>query len=87
MQRMLHKGSNYMSPYYSLSAEEKTREPRFETLLDLSLWPLYNGLDYVLDMATRKMRKGRWKKKQLDNEKNDMEKGYDNDMYGSGDFD
>jgi hypothetical protein len=32
----LHEGSNYMSSYYSISAELKTWEPRFEPLLDLS---------------------------------------------------
>jgi hypothetical protein len=36
MRSVLHKGSNYMSLYYSLSVEEKTWEPRFESLLDLS---------------------------------------------------
>jgi hypothetical protein len=36
MRRVLHDGSNYMSLYYSLSVEEKTWEPRFEPLLDLS---------------------------------------------------
>jgi hypothetical protein len=36
MRRMLHEGSNYMSPYYSLFAEEKTWEARFEPLLDPS---------------------------------------------------
>jgi hypothetical protein len=35
MRRVLHKGSNYMSLYYSLAAE-KAWEPRFESLLDLS---------------------------------------------------
>jgi hypothetical protein len=35
----------------------------------------------------RKMRKGRQKKKCFRNEMDDMEKGYSNDMYGSGDFD
>jgi hypothetical protein len=38
-------------------------------------------------MAMRKMRKGRRKKKRFRNEIDDMEKGYGNDMYGSGDFD
>jgi hypothetical protein len=36
IQHMLHEGSNYLSPYYSISAEEKTWEPRFEHLLDPS---------------------------------------------------
>jgi hypothetical protein len=36
MRHVLHKGSNYMSPYYSLSAEFKIWEPRFEPLLDPS---------------------------------------------------
>jgi ribonuclease PH len=35
----------------------------------------------------RKMQKGRRKNKRFHNEMDDMEKGYDNDMYGSGDFD
>jgi hypothetical protein len=35
MRRVLHEGSNYMSPYYSISVELKTWEPRFEPLLDL----------------------------------------------------
>jgi hypothetical protein len=75
-----------MSPYYSLCAEEKTWEARFEHLLDLLQWPVYEGQDYVPDVAMRKMQKGRRKKKHFRNEMNDMEKGYDNDMYGSGDF-
>jgi hypothetical protein len=33
------------------------------------------------------MQKGRRKKKRFHNEMDDMEKGYGNDMYGSGDFD
>jgi hypothetical protein len=41
------------------------------------------GQDYVPDVAMRKMRKGRWKKKRFCNEMDDMEKGYSNDMYGS----
>jgi hypothetical protein len=36
MRHVLHEGSNYMSPYYSLFAELKTWEARFEPLLDLS---------------------------------------------------
>jgi hypothetical protein len=87
MRRVLHEGSNYMSPYYSLSAEEKTWEAIFEPLLDPSQWPMYEGLDYVADVVMRKMQKGRRKKKHFYNEKDDMEKGYDNDMYDSGDFD
>jgi hypothetical protein len=43
--------------------------------------------DYVPDMAMRKMRKGRRKKTRFRNEMENMEKGYGNDMYGSGDFD
>jgi hypothetical protein len=38
-------------------------------------------------VAMQKMRKGRWKKKHFRNEMDDMEKGYDNDIYDSGDFD
>jgi hypothetical protein len=36
MRCVLHEGSNYISPYYSLPAEEKTWEARFEPLLDPS---------------------------------------------------
>jgi hypothetical protein len=76
-----------MAPYYSLSIEEKTWEVRFEPLLDPSQWPVYEEQDYVPDVVMRKMRKGRWKKKRFQNEMDDIEKGYDNDMYGSCDFD
>jgi hypothetical protein len=62
MQRVLHEGSNYMSPYYSLSAELKTWEPRFEPLLDPSQWPEYDGMYYVPDVIMQKIRKGRRKK-------------------------
>jgi ribonuclease PH len=44
------------------------------------------GQDYVPDVAMQKMRKGRRKKKRFRNEMDDMEKGYGNNMYGSGDF-
>jgi hypothetical protein len=43
MRRVLHKGSNYISPYYSQCAEEKIWEARFEPLLDLSQWSMYEG--------------------------------------------
>jgi hypothetical protein len=43
MQHMLDEGSNQMSLYYSLSAEEKTWTTRFEPLLDPSQWPVYGG--------------------------------------------
>jgi hypothetical protein len=43
MRHVLHEGSNQMSPYYSLSAEEKTWTARFEPLLDPSQWPVYGG--------------------------------------------
>ena len=84
---VLYEGSNYMSPYYLLSAEMKTWEPRFEPLLDPSQWPVYDGLNYVPDVGTRKMWKGRRKKKRFRNEMDDSEKGYGDDMYGFGDFD
>jgi hypothetical protein len=42
---------------------------------------------YVPDVIMRKIWKGRCKKKQFHNEMDDMEKGYGNDMYDSGDFD
>jgi hypothetical protein len=48
---------------------------------------VYDGLDYVPDVAMRKIQNGRQKKKHFRNEMDDMEKGYGNDMYGSGDFD
>jgi hypothetical protein len=86
MRHVLHEGSNYMSPYYSLSTEEKTWTSKFEPLLDPSQWPVYGGQDYVLDVAMRKMQKERQKKKRFRNEMDDMGKGYNNDMYGSGDF-
>jgi hypothetical protein len=84
---VLHEESNYMSPYYLVSAGEKTWEARFEPLLDLSQWPVYEGPDYIPDVVMRKMWKGRRKKRCFCNEIDDMEKGYNNDMYGSGDFD
>jgi hypothetical protein len=87
MRHVLHEGSNQISPYYSLFAEEKTCMARFEPLLDPSQWPVYGGQDYVPDMTMRKMQKGRRNKKRFRNEMDDMEKGYGNDMYGSGDFD
>jgi hypothetical protein len=87
MRHVLHEGSNYMSRYYSLSAKLKTWEPRFEPLLDISQWSEYDGMYYIPDVIMRKIRKGRRKKKWFRNEMDDMEKGYENDMYGSGDFD
>jgi hypothetical protein len=59
MRHVLHEGSNYISPYYSLFAELKTWEPRFEPLLDLSQWPKYDGMYYVPDVIMQKIRKGR----------------------------
>jgi hypothetical protein len=44
-------------------------------------------MDYVLDMAMRKIQKGRQKKKRFCNKMDDIEKGYGNDMYDYGDFD
>jgi hypothetical protein len=76
-----------MSSYYSISVELKTCEPRFEPLPDPSQWPMYNGMDYVPDMAMRKIQKGRHKKKRFRNKMDDMEKGCRNDVYGPGDFD
>jgi hypothetical protein len=55
MRPVLHEGSNYMSPYYSLSAEEKTWEGRFEPLLDPSQWPVYEGPDYIPNVVMQKM--------------------------------
>jgi hypothetical protein len=85
--RVLDEGSNYMSPYYSMSAELKTWEPRFDPLLDSSQWLEYDWMDYVPNVTLRKIRKGRRKKKRFRNEMDDMEKGYGNDMYGLSDFD
>jgi hypothetical protein len=76
-----------MSPYYSIYVKLKTWEPRFEPLLDPLECPVYDGLDYVSDVAMRKIRKGRQKKKCFRNKMDDMEKGYGNDMYDFGDFD
>jgi hypothetical protein len=76
-----------MSPYYSLFAELKTWEPRFEPLLDPSQWSEYDGMDYVPDVTMQKIQKGRRKNKRFHNEMDDMEKGYRNDMYGSDNFD
>jgi hypothetical protein len=76
-----------MSPYYSMSAELKTWERRFEPLLDALQWPEYDGMGYVPNMTLQKIRNGRRKKKRFCNEMDNMEKGYKNDMYGSGDFD
>jgi hypothetical protein len=75
-----------MSPYYLLCAEEKTWEARFKPFLDPSQWPVYEGQDYVSDVTMQNMRKGR-RKKCFHNEMDNIEKSYDNDIYGSGDFD
>jgi hypothetical protein len=87
MRHVLYEGSNYMSPYYSLSVELKTWEPRFEPLLDPSQWPEYDGMYHVPDVIMQKIKNGRHKKKRFCNEMDDMEKDYGNDMYGLGDFD
>jgi hypothetical protein len=60
---------------------------RFEPLLDPTQWPVYGGHDYIPDVAMRKIRKWRRKKKSFHNEMDNMEKGYGNDMYGSSNFD
>jgi len=83
---LLYESSRYMSRYYTQQAELNTWEPKFEPLLDPSKWPEYHGLDYVPDVAMRKTRKGRRKKRRFRNEMDDMEKGYGHDMYGFGDF-
>jgi hypothetical protein len=87
MRHVLHEGSNYMSPYYSLSAELKTCEPRFESLLDPLQWQEYDRMYYIPDVIMRKIRKGRRKKKRFRNEMDDMEKSCGNNMYDSDDFD
>jgi hypothetical protein len=61
MRRVLHEESNYMSPYYSLCVEEKTWEVRFDPLLDPSQWLVYEGYDYVPDVAMQKM----WKRRRM----------------------
>jgi hypothetical protein len=76
-----------MSPYYSLFAELKTWEPKFEPLLDSSQWSEYDEMYYVPDVIMRKVRKGKRKKKWFHSKMDDMEKGYRNDMYDSSDFD
>jgi hypothetical protein len=43
MRHVLHERSNQMSPYYSLSADEKTWTTGFDPLLDPSQWPVYGG--------------------------------------------
>jgi hypothetical protein len=76
-----------MSPYYSIPIELKTCEPIFDPLLDSSQCPVYDGMNYVPNVAMQKMQNGRQKKKHFHNEMDDMKKGYDNDMYDLGDFD
>jgi hypothetical protein len=87
MRRVLHEGSKYMSPYYSLSTELKTSKSRFEPLLNPSQWPEYDGMYYVSDVIMRNIRKERYKNKRFCNKMDDIEKGYKNDMYDLGDFD
>jgi hypothetical protein len=87
MRCVLLEESNYMPLYYTLFAELKTWESRFEPLLDPSQWLEYDGMYYVPDVIMQKIRKGRRKKKRFRNKMDDMEKGYENDMYDSDDFD
>ena len=57
----------------------------FESYLDPTQCPSYNGCDYVPHLDLMKVGKGRKKKKRL---KGDMDamRGYSEDMYGGGDF-
>jgi hypothetical protein len=75
----------YMSPLYLSSNTVRVWEKSFEPYLDPSQWPSYHGPDYAPNPARQKLGKGRRKKKRL---KGDMDamKGYDDDMYGGGDF-
>jgi hypothetical protein len=72
----------YMSPLYLRS--NRVWEKSFEPYLDPSQWPSYHGPDYAPNPALQKLGKGR-RKKHL---KEDMDamKGYNDDMYGGGDF-
>ena len=74
-----------MSPLYLRSNTVSIWEMSFEPYLDPTQWPPYNGYDYVLYLDLMKVGKGRRKKKRL---KGDMDvmRGYDEDMYGGGDF-
>ena len=74
-----------MSPLYLHSNTVSIWERSFEPYLDRTQWPPYHGYDYVLHLDLMKVGKGRRRKKQL---KGDMDamRGYDEDMYGGGDF-
>jgi hypothetical protein len=61
-------------------------ESSFEPYLDPTQWPEYYGLDYVPDLDLLKTKKGRRKKKRLIGVM-DASNGYDEAMYGFGDFD
>jgi hypothetical protein len=76
MRHVLHEGSNYISPYYSLAVELKTWELRFEPLLNPPQCSEYDGMYYVPDVIMQKIRKGRHKNKRFRNEMDDMEKSY-----------
>ena len=75
-----------MSPLYARANTLKIWEHSFEPYDDLTQWPPYLGVDYLLDPGQLKLGKGRRKKKQL---KGDMDaaRGYGQDKYGKGDFD
>ena len=74
-----------MSPLYLRSNTDSIWEMSFEPYLDPTQWPPYNGYDYVPHPDLMKVGKGRRKKKRL---KGDMDvmRGYDEDMYGGGEF-
>ena len=74
-----------MSPLYLHSNTVSIWERSFEPYLDPTQWPPYHGYDYVPHLDLMKVGKGRRKKKRL---KGDMDamRGYDEDMYGGGDF-
>ena len=75
----------YMSPLYFRSSTIGIWEMSFEPYLDPTQWPPYNGYDYVPHPDLMKVDKGRRMKKRL---KGDMDamRGYNEDMYGGGDF-
>jgi hypothetical protein len=80
-----YEGLPYMSPLYLRSNTLSIWERSFKPCLDPTQWPPYHSFDYVSLPDLMKVGKGRRKKKRL---KGDMDamRGYDEDMYGGGDF-
>jgi hypothetical protein len=64
----------------------KVWESSFKPYLDPTQWPQYYGLDYVLDPDLLKTKKGRRKKNRLRGVMDECN-GYNDDIYGFGDFD